>query len=127
MLEASEKVSLYSSKFSSFDDFFNYNEQESYNACLNLLAAIGEEAKFLPDDLKQSFSHIDWVAVVSLRNHIAHKYRGIDPEIIWDIIENELPSLQSVVVKAVKYIANLSELKKFLDQNYYRNSRKHFE
>ncbi|MBC7587204.1 MAG: DUF86 domain-containing protein [Chitinophagaceae bacterium] len=37
---------------------------------------------------------IQWQNLADLRNILAHDYRGIDLEIIFDVINNELPKLQ---------------------------------
>jgi uncharacterized protein with HEPN domain len=55
---------------------------------------IGEAARNLPDEIKNLAPEIEWKKVVSLRNILAHEYFNITREIIWDIIQNKLPSLK---------------------------------
>jgi uncharacterized protein with HEPN domain len=126
MLEAIEKIFLYSSRYNSFYDFYQANDQESFNACLNLLVAIGEESKHLPENIKISCNQINWSAVVGLRNHISHNYRGIDPEIVWDIINNELQDLKKILVNSIQQNFNDSLLEKYLKLDYYKHSRRNF-
>lgn len=92
----------------------------------NLLIAIGEESKHLPDNLKTSCDQINWSAIVGLRNHISHNYRGIDPEIVWDIINNELVDLKLILIKLIKENFEAPLLVKYLKSDYYKYSRVNF-
>jgi uncharacterized protein with HEPN domain len=53
---------------------------------------IGESAFNISNELKEKFPVIDWKAMYSLRNIIAHAYHSLDESIVWDIAKNELPS-----------------------------------
>ena len=56
MLEAIEKVFIYSSDFVDEQEFYDANRQLNFNATVNLLIAIGEENKKIDKDLKNEFS-----------------------------------------------------------------------
>ncbi len=58
------------------------------------LLIIGEAAGKLPTDLRDAHAEIPWRQIVGLRNVIAHQYFGLDLEIIWDVVEKELPELR---------------------------------
>lgn len=36
---------------------------------------------------------VEWRAITSLRNIVAHEYFGIQDEILWDVIQNKIPDL----------------------------------
>ena len=61
------------------------------------LLIIGEAAGKLPIDLREAHPQIPWRQVVGLRNVIAHQYFRLDLEIIWDVVEEELPELRRAV------------------------------
>jgi len=42
--------------------------------------------------------------IVSLRNRIAHDYRGIDPFVSFDIIQNYFPALKEVLIEMLDQI-----------------------
>ena len=44
ILEASEKIRIYSKGYTDPIGFFEANDQREFNACLSLLAQIGEQA-----------------------------------------------------------------------------------
>ena len=49
----------------------------------------------IPDDYKKKNEHINWRQINDFRNIIVDDYFGIDRSIVWDIIRDSLPQLQS--------------------------------
>lgn len=91
MREAIEKAERYVAGMS-FDVFAQ--DDKTVDAVVRNLEIIGEAANRLPDEFKDRHSEIEWYKVVGLRNRIVHEYFGIDLEIIWQILHNDLPALQ---------------------------------
>ena len=60
---------------------------------------IGEEASKLSKDFTDSNPEIEWKAVVSFRHRIVHAYISIDPDVLWDTIQNDIPELRDFCVK----------------------------
>lgn len=54
---------------------------------------IGEAVKNLPDDFKED-SDLEWSDIAGFRDMIVHQYFNADPEIVWDIVQNELSELK---------------------------------
>jgi uncharacterized protein with HEPN domain len=77
----------------SFDAFSD--DQKPVDAVVRNLEVIGEAASRLPDEFKGKYSEIEWYKVVGLRHRIVHEYFGIDLEIIWQILQKDLPELKS--------------------------------
>ena len=122
ILEAIEKIFIYSFKFEKADKFYWENDQINFNATVNLLIAIGEEVKKIDNSLKSQYQNIHWKEIGGLRDKIAHNYRGIDPTIIWSVIKDELPSLKIALVSMVKKIDIENDLIKELVNNpYYKH------
>ena len=59
------------------------------------LEIIGEAVRQMPDAFKQSHANVPWAQIAGLRNRIVHDYFGLDWEIIWHVIERELPELKT--------------------------------
>ncbi len=59
---------------------------------MNLLV-IGEAARHIPDFIIQAYPEIPWVEMRGLRNVLAHEYDRVDFDIIWRVIQEELPPL----------------------------------
>ncbi len=43
--------------------------------------------------VRETAPEIEWRKVVGLRNIIVHDYFGINDRIVWDVVNNSLPSL----------------------------------
>ena len=54
---------------------------------------IGEAANKIGEDFKTKNPQIDWKRIRGLRNRIVHDYFGIDYEIVWNIITDDLEEL----------------------------------
>lgn len=61
------------------------------------LEIIGEAARQLPEDFRRAHAQIPWTQIGGLRNRIVHDYFGLDLEIIWEIIQHDLPELEKQV------------------------------
>jgi uncharacterized protein with HEPN domain len=66
------------------------------------LEIIGEAVKRLSDDFKSKNSEIPWRNVAGLRDVLIHDYMGVDLENVWNVVEQNLPSLKKVILKNVK-------------------------
>ena len=66
------------------------------------LEIIGEAEKNLPDDFRKKHSKIEWKLLAGMRDKIIHHYFGVDYEIVWDIIKNELPSLKAQIENIIE-------------------------
>ena len=62
-------------------------------ACERFLEVIGEAASNVSADFKNIHPEIPWRKIVGTRNILAHGYAQIDLDILWDIIEIDLPDL----------------------------------
>ena len=65
----------------------------AYDAILRNLAVIGEAVKALPDDFKRDRAGIPWPSIAGLRNVVVHEYFRVDPDMIRDIVDNQLAPL----------------------------------
>ena len=83
----------------SFDAFSD--DQKSVDAVVRNLEIIGEAASRLPDEFKEKYSEIEWYKVVGLRHRIVHEYFGIDLEIIWQILQKDLPELRQKITRII--------------------------
>jgi len=57
------------------------------------LAIIGEAAGHIPEDIVSAHPDIPWPLMKAMRNRIVHVYFDVDPRIIWDTIQQDLPPL----------------------------------
>ena len=61
------------------------------------LQIIGEAARALSPELRDRYSDVPWAQIIGMRNILAHRYFGIDVDIVWSAVENDLPQLKSKI------------------------------
>ncbi len=120
IIGAVERIYIFKSEFNSARDFYFVNSRLNFNGVINLLSAIGEEVKKIDQDLKDNSGFSLWSDIVGLRNKIVHDYRGIDKDLVWEIINNDLESLKLTCIKILTHIKpNKNELEPILSTEYY--------
>ena len=60
---------------------------------MRLLEIVGEAASRVPREDCARYPEIPWPQIVSLRNRLIHGYGAVDMDILWQIIEHDLPPL----------------------------------
>ena len=70
-----------------------FSDTKTQDAILRNLQTLAESTRRLSEPLKKKYPGIDWRAIAAFRNVAVHDYLGIDAEQIWDIIQNDIPSL----------------------------------
>lgn len=63
------------------------------DAVLRNLELIGEAATRIPEDTRLAHPEIPWRQIIAMRNQLIHAYLGVDLDVVWDVVQVELPSL----------------------------------
>lgn len=61
------------------------------------LQVIGEAARALSPEFTAQHAEIPWPRIVGMRNILVHNYFSIDVEIVWSVVERDLPQLKQQV------------------------------
>jgi uncharacterized protein with HEPN domain len=61
------------------------------------LQIVGEAAYGLSQRFKASHPQIPWEQIIGMRNVLVHGYFEIDLDIVWAVIEKDLPALKNAV------------------------------
>lgn len=64
-----------------------------YDATLRNLELIGEAATHIPDLVRAAHPDIPWRMVIATRNRLIHGYLGIDNDVLWSIVQSNVPQL----------------------------------
>ena len=90
-------------KIYEFIEGFTFNhfveDDKTSSAVVRKLEIIGEATKQLPQDVKERFKEIPWQSMAKTRDKIIHFYHGVDYEIVWKIIKDDLPSLLPLLTR----------------------------
>jgi len=58
-----------------------------------LLQIIGEAARRVSVNFQDGHPEIPWKAIIWMRHKVVHDYFGVDFDVVWDTVINELPPL----------------------------------
>lgn len=64
------------------------------DAVIRRLTIIGEAVKNIPDSLRKNYPKIAWRKIAGLRDVLIHAYFGVDMELVWKIIKDDIPELK---------------------------------
>lgn len=92
--ESCEAILAYVSDID-FDGFIK--DRKTCSAVIREFEIIGEATKHLPSELTDRYPHIGWRDIKDFRNLLVHEYFGVDFEIVWNTIKEDLPQLNEVV------------------------------
>lgn len=76
------------------------------DAVLRNLQTLAESTQRLTDEIKAKRADIDWRRISGFRNVVVHDYLGVDAQLIWDIVETELPALGSAIDDMLSQLGN---------------------
>src|SRR5262245_16368633 len=62
-------------------------------ALTRLLEVVGEAARRFPAGDQARHPGIPWASIVGLRNRLIHGYDQVDLDILWQILQRDLPPL----------------------------------
>jgi uncharacterized protein with HEPN domain len=90
MKEAAEKILKYTQGLS-FEDFLA--DDKTIDAVVRNFEIIGEASLRIDEDFRYDNPQIEWKKLRGFRNRIVHDYFGIDYEIVWSILTQDLEEL----------------------------------
>ena len=78
-----------------------------YFAIVKNIEIIGEASYMLSLDFKDAHPDTNWKVIVAMRHFLVHGYYQVDPEEVWNVIEQDLQPLKEQVEK---YLAEMDKL-----------------
>jgi len=90
MLEAIERVEKYAQRG---EGAFRSDELIQVYI-LYYLQVLGEAAFKLASDYRSKHPHIPWSSIVGMRHVLVHSYFAVDLDLVWAVVEKELPTLK---------------------------------
>lgn len=88
-----------------FTEGMSYEELESDKktlyAAIRCLEVLGEAVKKIPKHIREKYPEIPWQEIAGMRDKLIHEYFGVDMEIIWDAIREDLPPFKETVTRII--------------------------
>lgn len=76
-------------------------DDKTLDAVVRNLEIIGEATNQMPDTFKEKHTDVPWRKIISMRNKVIHEYSGVDVEILWQTLKEDLPELKTLVKRLV--------------------------
>jgi uncharacterized protein with HEPN domain len=73
-------------------------DDKTVYAVIRAVEIIGEAAANIPDEVRAKYPNVPWREVKGMRNKLVHQYFGINMEVVWQTIHEDLP----VLIEALK-------------------------
>jgi uncharacterized protein with HEPN domain len=71
-----------------------YDEDENLRLALtHLIQVIGEAARQISREFTGVHPEIPWADIVGMRHKVVHDYLGVDEDIVWQVVKEDLPGL----------------------------------
>ena len=98
-----QKLNAYAEKIIRYCEGMDYEQFSAdtklVEACVFNLSQMGQLANRVDDAFAQAHPGIPWRYIYGLRNRIVHDYEGVNLRLIWEIIHEDLPTLQANLKK----------------------------
>ncbi|MFX1299191.1 MAG: DUF86 domain-containing protein [Promethearchaeota archaeon] len=94
ILEAIKRIEKYIIKL----DYENFlKDSKTQDAVVRNFEIIGEAVKSLDAKFRERYPKVPWKKIAGIKDKLIHHYFGVNFEIIWTIIEEELADLKVYV------------------------------
>jgi uncharacterized protein with HEPN domain len=77
-------------------DEFQADPKTSF-AVIRALEIIGEATKNIPEPIRAQYPAVPWKGFAGMRDKLIHAYFGVNLEVVWDTIQQDLPPLYLVI------------------------------
>ncbi len=73
------------------DEFLR--DEKTVFAVIRALEILGEAAKKIPNEIRDKYPAIPWREVAGMRDKLIHDYFGVNLQLIWKTVQDDLPEL----------------------------------
>jgi uncharacterized protein with HEPN domain len=98
ILEAIDEIQLYT-KNTTLKTFLS-NSMMRF-ACVKQIEIIGEAANSITPETKALFTDLEWKQIIGMRHILVHEYFGVDFDLIWQVIIDDLPILKEKILNVI--------------------------
>lgn len=98
ILESIEKIES-NLKNASKDEFLK--DENLCDATIRRLEIIGEASKNIPPSFRKKFPEFMWEKIAGLRDKLIHHYFGVDLDIVWKVVKEDIPQLKQNIKKII--------------------------
>ena len=63
------------------------------DSVIRRLLVIAEAARRVSDTTRQTLPNVSWQEINGMRNRLVHEYDDVNLNIVWDVVQSEIPPL----------------------------------
>ena len=79
-----------------------YGSKMVQDAVVRNLQTLAESTQRLSEPLRNTEQGVPWRAIAGFRNVLTHGYLDVDLEVVWSVIEQDLPELASAIERMTR-------------------------
>ena len=76
-------------------------DRKTIDAVVRNLQIIGEASNHVPQDVQSRYSDVPWAQLRGMRNILIHEYFGVDTDILWRAVTEDVPNLKNQVQRII--------------------------
>jgi len=80
------------------------------DAIVRRIEIIGEAVGRLPDNIKKENAIVPWQDIKDMRNKLIHDYGHVDMELVWAVVEKDLPKLKTSVKEILDFLSSADSI-----------------
>lgn len=94
IIEAIQRIQSYTAGYelSSFTA-----DLKTVDAVVRNMKVIREAARHIPPEIETKYAFVPWAEMRGMRNILLHEYFGVNVEILWQTVVNDLPPVISTL------------------------------
>ncbi len=73
------------------------SDRKTQEAAIRNFEVLGEAVKNLSSEVKARHPEVSWKQIAGMRDKLIHEYFGVNLPLIWDVLEQQIPSLHTSI------------------------------
>ncbi len=99
ILDAVDKIRMYVADYSQSTFLESTLIQDGV---IRQMEIMGEASRRISPDTRMQHPDIPWREMAAMRNKLIHDYFGIDLQLVWTTVQEELPKVRASLVRVLK-------------------------